>query len=90
MRPARLGVLATGTALALPAIASACAVCGLFADERGRKALFNATMFMSLLPLVAVGLGLWWVARRAGEALRSEFHESDETAPEPEAPTPRG
>ena len=83
----RVAVLAPGVlALALPRAAEACAVCGLFYDERTRKALFDATIFMSLLPLAAIGLGLWWIARRGGVALTSEFRESEDAAPAAAAP----
>ena len=78
-----LRVLAAAAfALALPHVAHACAVCGALTDERTRKAIFNATVFMSLLPLAAIGLGLWWFARRAGAALRSEFRESPDAVEE--------
>jgi hypothetical protein len=81
-RPARV-VSAAAAALALPHAAHACAVCAALTDERTRKALFNATVFMSLLPLAAIGLGLWWFARRAGAALRAEFRESPDAVSPP-------
>ena len=73
---------AAALVLAAPLPARACAVCSMLTDERTRKALFNATVFMSLLPLAAIAFGLWWFARRAGAALATEFHES------PDAPIP--
>ena len=71
-------------ALALPRLAQACAVCSALTDVRTRKALFNATVFMSLLPLAVIGLGLWWFARRAGTAMSAEFQESPDAVGEPE------
>jgi cytochrome bd-type quinol oxidase subunit 2 len=82
--------VAAGLALlALPRLAHACAVCAVFPDERARKAIFNATVFMSLLPLATIALGLWWFARRAGKALASEFQESPDAVVAP-AMTERG
>ncbi len=73
---------AAALALALPRLAQACAVCSVLTDERARRAIFNATVFMSLLPLAVIALGLWWFARRAGAALRSEFQESPDAVPQ--------
>jgi uncharacterized membrane protein YfbV (UPF0208 family) len=74
-RAARVAI-AAALAPALPRLAQACAVCSVLTDARTRKALFNATVFMSLLPLAVIALGLWWFARRAGTAMSAEFHES--------------
>ena len=76
MRRAPRVLTAAAFALALPHVAHGCAVCGALTDERTRKAIFNATVFMSLLPLAVIGLGLWWFARRAGAAVSAEFQES--------------
>ena len=69
-------------ALVLPRLAHACAVCSALTDVRTRKALFNATVFMSLLPLAVIALGLWWFARRAGTAMSAEFQESPDAVVE--------
>ena len=71
-------------------MAHACAVCSVLTDERTRRAFFNATLFMSLLPLAVIGLGLWWFAHRAGAALRTEFHESPDAAAEAGTESGRG
>ena len=87
MRPAARVLPAAVLALATPLAAHACAVCSVLTDERTRKAIFNATVFLSLLPLAVIALGLWWLARRAGTALRAEFQESpDAAAPAPAEP----
>jgi uncharacterized membrane protein YfbV (UPF0208 family) len=88
-RAARVTALAA-FALALPRLAHACAVCSVLTDERLRKAVFNATVFMSLLPLAVVGLGLWWVARRAGATLGAEFRESPDAVAEAGTEAGRG
>lgn len=82
MSRALRALAASASALALPHVAHACAVCGALTDERTRKAIFNATVFMSLLPLAAIGLGLWWFARRAGAAMSAEFRESPDAVRE--------
>ncbi len=87
----RTGLVAAAAlfALVLPHAARACAVCGALNDARTRSALFNATVFMSLLPLVVIGLGLWWFARRAGAAIRAEFRESPDADVQPGVPPAR-
>ena len=83
MRRTQRALAAAALALALPHVAYGCAVCGALTDERTRKAIFNATVFMSLLPLAAIGLGLWWFARRAGAAMGAEFRESPDAVSPP-------
>lgn len=46
-----------------PAAALACAVCTDPNDPR-TAAYFDMTMFMSLLPLTAIGLVVWWLYRQ--------------------------
>lgn len=57
----RVGLLVA--ALAAPSAASACAVC-FDASEDTRQAFFNATIFLSLLPLAMLG-GIGLLVRRA-------------------------
>jgi hypothetical protein len=47
-----------------PAVAGACAVCG-FGEDRSREAYLTTTLFMTLLPLAAVGGFAWWLWRRS-------------------------
>jgi high-affinity Fe2+/Pb2+ permease len=73
---AMLGALA-------PAGAHACAVCSALGSERSRKAFFDMTIFMSLLPLGMIAWGLVWLARKGRAFLAQEFVESDELPPAP-------
>jgi len=81
--------LASVLALALPAAAHACAVCSVLNDEKNRKAFFDTTIFLSLLPLALIAIGLVWIARRGRDVLRSEFRESDEELPTAASESPR-
>ena len=74
--------------LAAPATARACAVCSVLTNESNRRAFFDTTVFLSLLPLGLIAWGLAWIARKAKDTLASEFRESDEDPPAAE--TPRG
>ncbi len=47
--------------------AFACPVCFAAKNEANRKAFLATTVFMSALPLLMVGAGAWWVARRIRE-----------------------
>lgn len=49
---------------ALSSAAWACAVCQDPTDTRA-AVYFDMTMFMSLLPLITMGGGGWWLYRRA-------------------------
>ena len=73
-----------------PAESRACAVCSAIGSERSRKAFFDMTIFMSLLPLGMLAWGLVWVARKGRAVLAQEFVESDElpAAPAPEPAQP--
>ncbi len=82
-------VSTTVLALALPAAAHACAVCSVLDDEKNRKAFFDTTIFLSLLPLALIALGLFWIARKGRDVLRSEFRESDEDVPATVGEAPR-
>lgn len=53
------------TTLALPAQrALACAVCFSGRDE-SRVAYLMATLFMTSIPILALGAGIYWVVRKA-------------------------
>lgn len=82
-------VVTTVLVLALPAAAHACAVCSVLNDEKNRKAFFDTTIFLSLLPLALIAFGLFWIARQGRDVLRSEFRESDEDLPAAASEAPR-
>lgn len=48
-----------------PALAEACAVCGAARSEASRDAFIATTVFMTLLPLLAIGGVVLWLRRRA-------------------------
>jgi hypothetical protein len=45
-------------------VAHACPVCFSAKDEAQRQALFDTTIFLTLLPLALIGGFIYWVARR--------------------------
>ena len=67
--------LAAVAALLAPAPALACAACAAGSDSN--RVFFIMTMVMSVLPLLLIGAGLWWIARHARERLQGEFEERD-------------
>jgi hypothetical protein len=72
-----IAALAALTALAWPALAQACAVCGL-AAERNRLAFLATTILLSLLPLGMIAGGVLYLKRVARERLIGEFAEPDD------------
>ncbi len=68
----------------LPALAQACASCGV-ANGRNKTAFFVTTVFLSLLPLAFIGGVIVWLVRNARGWVAGEFRESDEPA---DAPAP--
>lgn len=57
----------------LPELAAACAVCTAGTGEDSRQAFIWTTVFLSVLPLAAIGAGVLWLRRamvRAREAER--------------------
>lgn len=48
-----------------PEISRACAVCFAGSGEEARKAFVNMTVFLTFLPLLAIGGVIWWLRRRA-------------------------
>ena len=67
---------AAGTVL--PSLASACAVCLSGANDNSRKAFFDMTMLMTVLPLALFAAALGWLAWKARDILASEFQDRDE------------
>ena len=45
----------------------ACSVC-FSATEQNSQAFVDTTIFLSLLPLVAIGVGAWWLHRQYATA----------------------
>jgi len=76
--------LAALAALLAPVPALACAACAAGSDSN--RVFFIMTMVMSVLPLLLIGAGLWWIARHARERLQGEFEERD-SIPATGAPT---
>ena len=62
---------------ALPDTAHACAVCGAAAD-RNNAAFVGITILLSVLPVLMLAAGLWWVARRGN--LAEEFADREVVA----------
>ncbi len=46
-----------------PSLALACPVCGVGSEE-SQAAYIGSTVFMSLLPLLLIGAGVWWFGKR--------------------------
>jgi F0F1-type ATP synthase membrane subunit c/vacuolar-type H+-ATPase subunit K len=63
--------LAATTAFFLTGLAAqpafACAVCFSGRDE-SRVAYLLTTIFMTSLPILALGVGIWWVVKKANAA----------------------
>lgn len=70
-------LLLSALLLVLPRVAAACPVCNANGDEESRVAFVVTTVFLSGLPVVMVGAGVWWVWRRIRAA---------ELAPRPASP----
>jgi len=58
------GFLAAWVVLQIPRIAEACAVCSAGRDEENAAAFLISTIFMSLLPLIAIGSIVYVLWRR--------------------------
>lgn len=61
------GWIAAGQALgmlAVPRIIHACSVCSAGTDDASRTAFILTTAFLTFLPLMLVGGGVWWLRRR--------------------------
>ena len=58
------GALALGLLLA-PRAALACPVCTGGQKEEVGRAFFLGSVTLSILPLAAIGAGVWWLRRRA-------------------------
>ena len=63
-RKALHGLLAA-VLLFAPRMALACSVCTGGQKEEVGRALLVGSVFLSVLPLAAIGAAVWWVRRRA-------------------------
>lgn len=74
-----LATAVVGLLVFLPSIASACAVCTAGRDEENAFAFLMTTIFMSIMPLAAVGTLIYVLWRRIQklEAEREEAELSD-------------
>lgn len=80
MKPAR--AVAVSAALSVvPSLARACAVCLNGANDNSRKAFFDMTMLMTILPLALFAAALGWLAWKARDILATEFQDRDELQP---------
>lgn len=78
-RPGRMFAAWTAMLLVhLPSLASACAVCTAGRDEENAFAFLMTTIFMSLMPLIAVGTLIFVLWRRI-QRLEAEREEAAAT-----------
>jgi hypothetical protein len=63
LRSALHASLAAGL-LAAPRVAQACAVCTGGQKEEVNRAFLVGSLFLSVLPLAAIGALVWWLRRR--------------------------
>ncbi|MEO0604924.1 MAG: hypothetical protein AAF211_26060 [Myxococcota bacterium] len=60
----RLAALTTASLLlASPSLALACSVCFDATDEN-RQAFFDATVLLTMLPLLIIGSGVYWIYKQ--------------------------
>ena len=81
----RLSLL-TAAMVCFPKLAQACAVCTAGRDEENAFAFLMTTVFLSLMPLVAIGTLVWVLWRRI-QKLESERAEPASLAPRSPAET---
>jgi 8-oxo-dGTP pyrophosphatase MutT (NUDIX family) len=86
---AALVVLAAGSLA--PGVADACAVCLTQDSKAFAWALLKGTALLSLTPLAVIGLGVWYLRRRArqldaAEAAEAARREAEEAAARASAP----
>ena len=63
----RLLAVSTPVVVLWPGLAAACAVC--FSSEgSSRETFIWTTAFLTALPLVAIGTGVWWIRRKLRQA----------------------
>jgi len=74
---------AARSAVQLPVVAQACSVCSAGRDEENAAAFLLSTIFMSLLPLIAIGTLVYVLWRRI-QKLEAETAISSTTVPRTE------
>ena len=80
-----LGLVLAIVVLQTPRIAQACAVCTAGRDEENQLAFLLSTIFMSLLPLIAIGSLVFFLWRRL-KKLEEEREQAEATLGAPGAP----
>jgi predicted cobalt transporter CbtA len=60
-----LQVLLAAALLAAPSVAHACSVCTGGQKEEVGQAFLIGSLFLSVLPLAAIGAVVWWLRRRS-------------------------
>jgi hypothetical protein len=73
--------------IGVPELAQACAVCGVGREEN-RMAFLLTTIFLSILPLLAIGGIVGWLRHRSKVVERESLHESSEAGGHPAPSTP--
>ena len=58
--------------LLLPRVGEACAVCASNAEDANRLAFIASTAFMTIFPLVVLGLSILWFVRKLHEHERQQ------------------
>ena len=77
VKPVRAVAISVGLSV-VPSLAHACAVCLNGANDNSRKAFFDMTMLMTILPLALFAAALGWLAWKARDILAAEFQDRDE------------
>lgn len=75
-----LATAVVGLLVFLPSVASACAVCTAGRDEENAFAFLMTTIFMSIMPLAAVGTLIYVLWRRI-QKLEAEREEAEPSGP---------
>jgi hypothetical protein len=84
-RPGWIAGFVAALLIASPRVSRACAVCMSGRDDETQTAFLLTTVFLSLLPLAAVGSAAWWLRRRVREL---ERRAASTAGPPPAAPAP--
>ena len=68
----RTKALLIGAALSAPDAARACSMCISAQDDAVQSAFAVASLFMTVMPLSAIGSLVWWLRRRARQLAAEE------------------
>lgn len=84
--PNRLGAwLLVWLLLVAPSVAEACSKCLSGRSDETKLAYILTTVFLSLLPPLAIGAVVWWLVRRARAMARSDAARVSTSAAQPSA-----